>query len=116
MVRLVGRGEDLALVDVVDLECLEDLRLGEVPDTRLGHDGDRDRRLDRLDEGRIAHARDTAVPADVSWHPRERHHGDGAGVLGDLGVLGRDDVHNHATTQHLGEAALHPVGPRHTAR
>ena len=51
VVRLVGRGEHLALVDVVDAERLEDLRLGEVPDAGLGHDRDGHRRLDRPRSG-----------------------------------------------------------------
>ena len=49
VVRLVGGGEDLGLVDVVDLEGLEHLRLGEVPDAGLGHDRDGHRLLDALD-------------------------------------------------------------------
>ena len=41
VVGLVGRGEHLGLVDVVDTERLEDLRLDEVPDPGLGHHRDR---------------------------------------------------------------------------
>ena len=41
VVRLVGRGEHLALVDVVDAERLEDLGLDEVADAGLGHHRDR---------------------------------------------------------------------------
>lgn len=36
VVLVVGGGEDLGLVDVVDVERLEDLRLDEVADTALG--------------------------------------------------------------------------------
>jgi hypothetical protein len=39
--RLVGWREHLGLVDVVDPERLEHLRLDEVADPRLGHDRDR---------------------------------------------------------------------------
>ena len=35
------------------------------------------------------HARDAAFPPDVGGHALERHHGRGAGVLGDAGLLGR---------------------------
>ena len=38
---LVGRGQDLGLVDVVDAERLEDLGLDEVADPGLGHHRDR---------------------------------------------------------------------------
>ena len=115
VVRLVGRGEDLALVDVVDAERLEHLRLGEVPDAGLRHHRDRDGRLDRLDQRRVAHPGDAAVAADVGGHPLERHHRHGTGVLGDLRLLGGDDVHDHATAQHLGEPALDAKRPRRTA-
>ena len=110
VVGLVGRGEHLALVDVVDAEGLEHLGLGEVADAGLGHDRDGHRRLDPLDQGRVAHAGHAAVAADVGRDPLEGHHRDGPGVLGDLGLLGVDHVHDHAAPQHLGQAPLDQVG------
>jgi hypothetical protein len=62
---LVGRGEHLGLVDVVDLERFQHPCLEEVADAGLGHHGDADRRLDLLDLGRIGHAGDAALLADV---------------------------------------------------
>jgi hypothetical protein len=106
VVGLVGRGEHFALVDVVDAERLEDLRLHEVADASLGHHRDGDRGLDALDHLRVAHAGHAAVAADVGRHTLERHHGAGAGVFGDLGLLGVDDVHDDAALHHLGEATL----------
>ena len=110
VVLLVRGGEDLGLVDVVDAERLEDLRLDEVADPGLGHDRDRDDLLDLLDLGGVGHASDAAFPADVGGHALERHHGARAGVLGDLGLLGGGDVHDDAALQHLGQAGLHPEG------
>ncbi len=98
--------QDLGLVDVVHVERLEDLGLGEVADAGLGHDRDRDAGLDLLDHLGVAHARDAAVAADVRGHALERHDRHGAGVLGDLGLLGVDDVHDHPAAQHVGQAAL----------
>ena len=49
VVGLVGRRQHLGLVDVVDLERLEHLRLDEVADAGLRHDRDRDRVLDLAD-------------------------------------------------------------------
>ena len=112
MVGLVRRSEHLRLVDVVDLERLEDLRLDEVPDPRLGHHRDGDRLLDLLDHLRVRHPGHTAVLADVGRHALERHHRGRAGLLGDPGVLGRDHVHDHAALEHLGEAGLDSEGPR----
>ncbi len=53
---------------------------------------------------------DAALGADVGRDALERHDGDGAGVLGDLRLLGRDDVHDDAALEHLGHAALHARG------
>ena len=108
VVGLVGRREHLALVDVVDAERLEDLGLDEVADAGLGHDRDGDGGLDALDHLGVAHARHAAVAADVGRHPLEGHDRARPGVLGDLGLLGVDDVHDHAALQHLGQAPLHP--------
>ena len=106
VVGLVGGRQHLGFVDVVDLERLEHLGLDEMADPRLGHHRDRDRVLNPLDHLRVRHARHAAVPADVGGHALERHHGRRAGVLGDLGLLGRDHVHDHAALEHLGQAGL----------
>ena len=107
----VGRRQDLGLVDVVDLERLEDLRLREVTDAALRHHGDRDRLLDLPDLVRVAHPRDAAVTTDVRRDALERHHRARAGVLGDSRLIGVDDVHDDAALQHLGEAGLDPRCP-----
>ena len=106
VVLLVGRRQHLALVDVVDLERLEDLRLDEVADPRLRHHRDRHGLLDLDDLVRVGHARDAALGADVGRDALERHHRDRAGVLGDPRLLGVGDVHDHPALEHLGEAAL----------
>ena len=62
--------------------------------------------------GGIAHPGDAAGGADVGRHALEGHDGDRARVLGDLGVLGRDDVHDDAALEHLGEALLRDPGGR----
>ena len=54
--------------------------------------------------------RHAALGPDVGRHPLQRHHRDGAGVLGDLGLLGGDHVHDHAALEHLGHPALDPRG------
>jgi hypothetical protein len=100
----------LGLVDVVDADGLQHLRLDEVADARLGHDGDRHGGLDAVDHVRVAHPGDAAVAPDVGRHALERHDGDRAGVLGDAGLLGVDDVHDDAALEHLGHAALDAVG------
>jgi hypothetical protein len=113
VVGVVGRGQHLGLVDVVDAERLEDLGLDEVPDPRLGHHRDRDRGDDAVDQVRITHPGHTALGADVGRHPLQRHHRHSAGVLSDLGLIRGDHVHDHATLEHLRHPALHPRRPRH---
>ena len=107
----VGRSQHLGLVDVVDLQRLQDLSLGEMPDAALRHHRDRHRLLDLPDDLRVGHARDAAVAADVGRNALERHHRDRAGCFGDLRLLGVDDVHDHPAFEHLGEAALDPHRP-----
>jgi hypothetical protein len=82
-----------------------------VPDPALGHHRDRNGLLDLADLVRVGHARDSALAADVGRDALERHHRDGARVLGDPGLLGIRDVHDHPALQHLGEAALDPHRP-----
>ena len=104
----IGRRQHLGFVDVVDLEGLQDLRLGEMADAALRHHGNRDGLLDLLDHPRVGHARDPTVAADVGGNALERHDGARARFLGDLGLIGVDDVHDHAALQHLGKTALDP--------
>ena len=108
--RLVGGGEHLGLVDVVDPDGLQHLRLGEVADPALGHDGNGHRRDDAVDHVGVAHPGHAALRADVGRDALKRHHGDRAGVLGDLGLVGVTDVHDYAALEHLRHAALDPRG------
>ena len=103
VVDVIGGREDFALVDVVDLDGLQDLRLDEMADAAFRHDRDGDGLLDALDHRGIAHARDAAGRADVGGDTLERHDGAGAGGLGDLRLLRRRDVHDDAALEHLGE-------------
>src|SRR5829696_1129657 len=111
VVLLVGRGEYLGFVDVVDFKGFQDLGLHEVADARLRHNGDGDRLLDLHDLLRVAHPRDPAVGPYVRGHTLEGHDGHGPRLLGDPGLLGVDDVHDDPALEHLGHPALDPEGP-----
>ena len=113
---LVGRRQDLALVDVVHLERLEDLRLDEVPDPGLRHDRNRHGLLDLGDLVRIGHPRDTTLGANVRRHALERHDRDGAGLLGNSRLLCSGDVHDHPALQHLARPLLTRIVPRSAIR
>ena len=104
--RGVGGRQHLRLVDVVDLQSLEDLGLDEVADARLGHDRNRHGLLDLDHLVRVGHPGDSALRANVGGNALERHHRAGAGFLGDPGLVGVGDVHDHPALEHLGEAAL----------
>ena len=100
---LIGGGEDLALVDVIDLQGLEDLGLHEMADPGLGHDRDGDALFDLGDHLRVRHAGHPAVPADIRGHPLQGHDGHGARLFGDLRLFHIGHVHDHAALEHLGE-------------
>jgi hypothetical protein len=106
VVRLVCRSQDLALVDEVHAESLENPCLHEVADAHLRHHGDRHRLLDRLDDPYCRHARHTAFLADVGGHALEGHHRAGPSLLCDLGLVRRGDVHDDASLEHLRETHL----------
>ena len=112
MVGLVGRGEDLALVDVVDVERLKNLCLDKVPNPALRHDRNRHGLLNPGDHLGVTHPRDAPVGTDVGWNPFEGHHGDGAGVLGNHGLRWSRHVHDDAALEHPRQPVLCPVGSR----
>src|SRR5438874_1428216 len=73
VVLFVGRRQDLGLIDVVNTDLLKNLSLGEVSDTALGHNGNRNgghNLADLLDRG---HAGDAAFSTDLGRDALERH-------------------------------------------
>ena len=101
VVDVVGGAEHLGFVDVVHTQMLEDLRLHNVTDAGLGHHRDVDGVDDALDEIRVRHAGHTTLGADIGRHALQRHDGGRACILGDLGLLWRDHVHDHAADEFL---------------
>jgi hypothetical protein len=96
VVGVVGEGEHLALIHVVDADGLPDLGLHKVADAGLGHDGDGDGALDVADEAQVRHASDAALGVDVGGDSLNSHDGADACLLGNARLLGRDDVHDDA--------------------
>ena len=106
MVDVVGGGEDLGLIDVVDVDGLQNARLGDMADAHFRHDRDGDSFLDALDHGRVAHTAHAARRTDVRGDALERHHRAGAGILGDFRLFRGGDVHDDAALEHLGEVPV----------
>mmetsp|Transcript_23533 Transcript_23533/g.49693 ORF Transcript_23533/g.49693 Transcript_23533/m.49693 type:complete len:270 (+) Transcript_23533:479-1288(+) len=106
VVDLIGHGEDFRLVDVVDFAGLENLGFDEVSDAGFGHDGDGDGVFDFEDHGRVGHAGDSSVAADVGGDAFEGHDGDGSGGFGDFGLFYVHDVHNYSSLEHLSQSLL----------
>ncbi len=110
VVFLVGGGEYFALVDVVDSNRFQNLRLDEMPDAHFRHHRNGHGVHDAVDQVGVAHAGDAAVRADVRRDALQRHDGAGARVLGDLRLFGRHHVHDHAALEHLRQPTLQGVG------
>jgi hypothetical protein len=111
VVCLIRGRQHLGLVDVVGADRLEHLGLGEVTDPAFRHDRDGHRGDDLLDHVGVAHPGDPALSADVRGHPLQGHHRHRARVLGDLGLLRRHHIHDHAALEHVGHAPLDARGP-----
>lgn len=75
VVDVVGGGEDLALVDVVDVDGLEDLGLHEMADPALRHHRYGDGLLDPLYHLGVRHPGHAARGTDVRRDPLQRHDG-----------------------------------------
>ena len=107
MVLLVRRGEHFRLIDVVHADRFQDLGFDEMPDAAFGHDRDGHRVHDLKDQVGVRHAGHTALGADIGRDPLQCHHGAGACIFGDLGMFGRDHIHDDAALQHLGQSFFH---------
>jgi len=104
VVGVIRQSENLALVHVVDAYGLQDLGLNEVPDAGLCHHGDSDGPLDFLNQLWVAHAGHATLGPDVSGYTLEGHDRAGPGLFGDAGLVGVNDVHDNAASEHLGQA------------
>jgi hypothetical protein len=108
VVLFVRRGKHFGLVDVIDSQLLQDLRLGEVADAAFGHDRNRHHGHDFLDLQRRSHTRHAAFGTNHGRHALQCHHRGCPGFFGNFGLLGAHHVHDHAALQHLGQTGLQP--------
>ena len=106
VVDVISRREHFGLVDVVDIDGLKDLCFRDMPDPAFCHDRDAYGLLDAFDHRRVAHAGDASCSPDVCRYPLQRHDCARPCILGDSGLLGRRDVHDDTTLEHLRKLAV----------
>ena len=106
VIDIVSGGKHLTLVDVVDVDSLQDLSLGNVSDTTFSHHGDAYSSLNAFDHLRIAHTSHTACGTDICRNALQSHNGTGTGLFGDLCLLRGCYVHDHAALEHLCQVAV----------
>ena len=96
MVNVIRRGENFALVDVVDFDGFEHLRLYKVTDPAFCHNWDRNGFLDAADHFRIAHTGNAACCTDVCRDTLQRHNGTCTSFLCNMCLLRSGNVHDNA--------------------
>ena len=106
MVDIVGGREHFAFVNIVDLDGLQYLSLGDVADAAFCHHGDAHGLLNATNHLRVTHARYASSRTDVGRNTFKRHHGTGTSLFSDAGLFRSCYVHNHTTLQHLGQIAV----------
>jgi len=107
VVHFIRRRQHFAFVDVVDAEGFQHLRFHVMADPAFGHDRNRDRLHDFLDQVRVGHPGHAAGGANVRGYLLQRHDRHRAGGFRDPRLFGAHDVHDHAALLHLGHAAFH---------
>jgi len=110
VIVLVSRRQNLALINVINAERFQNLGFDNVTNARLCHHRDGHSADNLLDHARVAHARDAAIFADVCRHPFQRHDSAGARFFGNARLFGSDDIHDHATLEHLRQPRLDGEG------
>ena len=106
VVDIVSRTEHLALVDIVDLDGLQYLCLGNVSDATFRHHGNGDGILNATNHFRVAHAAHATRSTNVGRNPFQSHYGTSACFLSDASLFWGCHVHNHAAFQHLSQLAV----------
>ena len=97
MIHIISRREHLTLIDIINLDCFENLSLHKMSDSAFCHNRDRNRVLDALDHLRITHTGNAAGGTDVCRNPLQCHNGTGTSFLGNMRLLRSGNVHDHAT-------------------
>ena len=106
MIDVISRTQHLTLVDIVNLDGLQNLGLGNMTDAALRHHRDAHGLLDTTYHLGVAHTTHTTRCTDVSRDSFEGHDSAGTGSLSNLGLFGSSHVHDNTTLQHLSQLAV----------
>mmetsp|Transcript_27271 Transcript_27271/g.37610 ORF Transcript_27271/g.37610 Transcript_27271/m.37610 type:complete len:271 (+) Transcript_27271:255-1067(+) len=107
VMNLVCRGQDLALINVVNTNRLQNLGFYKVTNAGLGHDWNGDSCFDGLNHFRVRHTSYTSIFANVSGDPLQGHHCDSACFFSNTRLFNIDDIHDASALEHLCKAYLH---------
>ena len=94
MIHIISRREHLTLIDIINLDCFENLSLHKMTDSAFCHNRDRNRVLDALDHLRITHTGNAARCTDICRDPLQSHDRTGTGCFRDLCLLRCGNIHD----------------------
>ena len=106
VVDVVGWAENFRFVHEVHAKRLQDLCFDLMADAGFGHDGNVNGLDDRVDEVRVGHAGNTALRADIGGHALQSHDRASSRICGYAGLFGRDNVHDDAALELVGQSSL----------
>ena len=96
VVFIICRGENLRLINVINLNRLKDLRFGKVADTAFRHNGNRHSFLYPFNHFGIAHTGYAACRTDIRRDSFQSHNSTGTRRFCNLGLFRGGNVHNNA--------------------
>ena len=106
VVNIIGGGQHFRLIDVVDFDGFQKLRLYKMPDSALRHNRNTDRFLNALDHLRIAHSGYTAGCTNICRNPLQRHYRTRTRFLCNLCLFRCCNVHDDSALQHLSQTLV----------
>ena len=97
MVNIICRGKYLALINIINLNCFQDLRFYKMSDTTFRHNRNGDCLLNSFDHFGVAHPGNTACCTNICRNPLQRHNRTGTCLLCDFCLFRSGNVHDHST-------------------
>ena len=96
MVNIISRRKNLALINIVDLDCFQNLCFHKMSDSAFCHNRNGNCFLDSFDHFRVAHSGNAACRADVCRNALQCHNGTGTCFLCDFCLLRCGNIHDNS--------------------